>query len=181
MLTAAELLTYIDTRLTSRVFRLELLDRYEVESDGGDFARYLRGDPAPAPERKQPWLDRLAAAQKAGIHNQRVHVLATPLTDYLRYECEWGYAWNVRAGEDIRIIDTSEHPVPELPVDHDFWLIDDRHAVVMHYDMDGRFLGAEPESPAPYLIARDRLEAASESFQAWWARHPEEWRANRAA
>jgi len=26
--------------------------------------------------------------------NQRVHVLRTPLSDYLRFECEWGYAYN---------------------------------------------------------------------------------------
>ena len=184
MLGASELLAYIDARLTHSAFRLELLDQYEVESDGGDLARYLRGDAEPTPERKQPWLDRLAAHRNAGILDYRVHVLATPLTDYLRYECEWGYVWNVRAGEEVRILDHSEREAPELAVGHDFWLIDDRYAIRMDYDSRGRFHGAEPmpDSDLPkYLRARDLAVSASEHFEAWWKRHPEEWRANRAA
>ncbi|MGH3648725.1 MAG: DUF6879 family protein [Micromonosporaceae bacterium] len=184
MLAAAELLAYIDDRLTREVFRLELLDRYEVESDGSDFARYLRGDQEPTPERKQPWLDRLARLRQAGIRNHRVHLLATPLTDYLRYECEWGYVWNARAGEEIGIIDRSEREAPNLPVDHDFCLIDDTHAVRMNYDDECRFVGAEQvdeSDVAPYKEARDLLVHASEPFEEWWAQHPEEWRANRVA
>jgi hypothetical protein len=129
---AAELGRYIDERLTRSAFRLELLDSYEVKDDGDDFARYLRGEPDPTPERKQPWLDRLRREHDAGILNQRVHVLSTPLTDSLRYECEWGYQPNADAGEDIRIVDLTEHPAPHGIVDHDFWLIDDRHAIRMH-------------------------------------------------
>lgn len=184
MLSATELLAYTDDRLTCSAFRLELLDRYEVESDGGDYARYLRGEPAPTPERKQPWLDRLAAHREAGIGHSRVHILSTPPTNYLRYECEWGYVPNVQAGEDVRIIDRSELPTPALPVDHDFWLIDDRYAVRMDYDAHGRFLGAETVSESDlsrYLIARDLAVRASEPFAGWWIRHPEEWRSNRAA
>jgi hypothetical protein len=189
MLTATELGDYIDARLTRSAFRLELLDRYDVESDGVDFARYLRGEPEPTPERKQPWLDRLQREREAGILNHRVHVLRTPLTDYLRYECEWGYAPNAAAGEDIRILDLAERQLPACTrlahlVDHDFWLIDNRHAIRMHYDDDGRFLGAEPvpdSQLARYQHARDAAIAAAEPFNRWWARHPEEWRANRAA
>jgi len=184
MLTAAELGQYIDARLSRSAFRLELLDRYDVESDGGDFARYLRGEPGPTPERKQPWLDRLAAERRAGILNHRVHVLRRPLTPYLAYECEWGYAPNVAAGEDVRILDLSERARPEGLVDHDFWLIDNMHAIRMCYAGDGRFLGAEPvdESHLPrYQQARDAALAAAELFTAWWSRHTEEWRANRAA
>jgi hypothetical protein len=184
VLTAAELDAYIGDRLTRSAFRLELLDHYNVETDGGDFRRYLRGEPAPTPERKQPWLDRLRRDRAAGILRRRVHVLSTPLTDYLRYECEWGYAPNVAAGEDISIVDLAERPRPEGLVDHDFWLIDDRHAIRMHYDERGRFLGAEPldEAQLPrYRRARDSSGATAEPFTSWWERHPEEWRRNRAA
>jgi len=179
VLDAAELARYIDERLTQSAFRLELLDSYEVKDDGDDFARYLRGEPDPTPERKQPWLDRLRREHEAGILNQRVHVLSTPLTDYLRYECEWGYQPNADAGEDIRIVDLTEHAAPHGIVDHDFWLIDDRHAIRMHYDDSGRFLGAEPveEAQLPsYQHAREAAILASEPFTAWWAQHPEEHR-----
>lgn len=178
MLTAAELGDYIDSRLTRSAFRLETLNRYDVGSDEDDFARYLRGEPGPTPRRKQPWLDRLRRERDAGIHNHRVHVLSTPLTDYLRYECEWGHAPNAEF-EDIRILDTAERPRPDGLVDHDFWLVDDRDVVRMHYDDAGRYLGAEPLDPdhAPrYRRARDVAVAAAEPFATWWARHPEERR-----
>jgi hypothetical protein len=184
MLSAAQLGTYIDQRLTRTAFRLEVLDRYDVESDGDDFAHYLRGEPSPTPERKQPWLDRLRHEHRVGILNHRVHILRTPLTDYLRYECEWGYAPNAEAGEDIRILDLAERALPDGLVDHDFWLIDDRCAVRMHYDGLGRFIGAEPveDNKVPrYRQARDAAVAAAEAFVTWWARHPEEWRQNRTA
>jgi hypothetical protein len=179
VLTAADLGRYIDERLTRSAFRLELLDSYDVEADGDDYARYLRGEPSPTLERKQPWLDRLRREHEAGILNQRVHILSTPLTDYLRYECEWGYEPNVAAGEDVRIIDLAEHAAPEGIADHDFWLIDDRHAIRMHYDDSGHFLGAEhvAEDQLPlYQHARQATIAASEPFTTWWARHPEEHR-----
>jgi hypothetical protein len=182
VLTAPELGEYIDARLTRSAFRLELLDAYDVEADGGDYERFLRGEPSPTLARKQPWLDRLRREAAAGILNHRVHVLRTPLTDYLRYECEWGYSPNSAAGEDIRILDLAERPRPEGLVDHDFWLIDDRHAIRMYYDASGRYLGAEPvEDPAPYRRARDAAVTAAEPFPAWWARHCEEWREHRVA
>jgi hypothetical protein len=182
MLNATELGRYIDERLTRSAFRLELLDAYEVDADGEDFERFLRGEPHSTPERKQPWLDRLRREHEAGILNQRVHVLSTPLTDYLRYECEWGYEPNVAAGEDVRILDLTEHTAPQGIVDHDFWLIDDRHAIRLHYDDRGCFIGAEPvaEDQLPrYRSARQAAIAASEPFTAWWARHPEEHRLQR--
>jgi hypothetical protein len=183
MLNVAELGEYFDSRLRESAFRLELLDRYDVESDGGDFERYVRGEPGPDAERKQPWLDELRRERQAGILRHRVHMLTRPLTDYLRYECEWGYVPNAEAGEVIKILDVSEKEPPAGLVDHDFWLIDDRYAIRMHYDEGCRYVGAEPadEHLAAYQHARDVAIAAAEPFDAWWARHPEEWRENRLA
>ncbi|MPZ86600.1 MAG: hypothetical protein GEU81_00740 [Nitriliruptorales bacterium] len=177
MLDAAELGVYIDRRLTSSAFRLEQLDWYDVESDGGDFERFMAGEEAPNPERKQPWLDRLRREAAAGILNHRVHVLTRPLSDYLRYECEWGHLPNSIAGEDIRVLDLTNRERPAGLVDHDFWLIDDEHAIRMFYDSIGRFLGAEP---APQMLhahrqSRDIAIAAAEPFGVWWQCHPEEW------
>jgi hypothetical protein len=175
-----ELGEYIQRHLTRSAFRLELLDRYDVASDGVDFERFLHGEPEPTWERKQPWLDRLHRERASGILRHRVHVLRTPLTDYLRYECEWGYALNAGAGEDIRILDLSERPLPDGLPDHDFWLIDDQFPIRMHYDRDGAFLGADPAGNAAlpgYQLARDEAVAAAEAFGTWWDRHSEEHRA----
>src|SRR5215469_9904425 len=85
VLTALELGEYIDRHLTRSAFRLEVLDRYDVAADGVDFERFLRGEPEPMRERKKPWLDHLRRERASGILRHRVHVLRTPLTDYLRY------------------------------------------------------------------------------------------------
>lgn len=180
MLSVAELGTYIDDRLTRSAFRLELLDRYDVESDGEDLQRFIAGADAPTPGRKDPWLARLRREAQAGIHNHRVHVLVRPLNDYLRYECEWGYELNSQAGEDIRILDTTDDPGPPGLDDHDFWLIDDEHAIRMFYDEAGRYVGAQPvpELLGAYRRSRDLAVAAAEPFRSWWDRHQEEHRAN---
>lgn len=164
-------------------FRLELLDRYTSGSDGGDVDRYLRGEPEPDPARKGPWLSRLRSERAEGRQRQRVHVLRSPISPYLRYESEWGYVPNAEAGEDIRILDLSERPLPPPldGIDHDFWLIDSTTAARMTYDSTGRFVSAETTEPGElplYLAACDAAMAAAEPFADWWQRHPEFHQAN---
>ena len=185
LLDAAELGNLIRSRFGRLACRVETLDRYDVGSDGADVARYLRGEPDPDPARKGAWLSRLRAERAAGKLRQVVHVLRGPLSPYLRYECEWGYLPNVAAGQDVRILDLAERPrPPALDLDHDFWVLDDQLAVRMHYDQDGRFLGAEvvPASElARYRAAWEAAIRAAEPFTSYWRRHPEYYRANQAA
>ena len=63
----------------------------------------------------------------------------------------WGYDYNVKAGEDIRILDVTDWPCPELP-DHDFWLFDDSTVVKLLYRPDGTQIGRE-------LVEHPDLEA----------------------
>lgn len=175
MLDERELGAYL-RHATGSLFRLETLPAYDVPTDRGDFPRYLAGEPDPDMERKGRWLDFLREQRAQGIHRHRVRVLRTPLSDYDRYACEWGYAYNVPAGEDTRVLDLSEQPLPAALVDHDFWLIDHEHPVRMHYDDAGRFLGATVADPAElvrYQAARDEAWHAAEPFDAWWSQHPE--------
>jgi len=180
VLTVAEVLECFDTRLTRSAFRLEQLDRYDVSSDGDDFARHRAGEAEPDWERKNPLLENLRKEKEKGIRRYRARVLATPLNDYLRYACEWGYALNSRAGEEIHVLDLSERELPAEVVDHDFWLIDDKYPLRMYYGEGGEFLGAEVvDNLSRYQKARDAALAVAEPFTRWWGRHPEEWRANR--
>ena len=185
MLDVPQLTAFITERFTRHAFRLETLDAYDVGSDGGDVARYLRGENAPDPARKEPWLAQLRAELAQGKLRRRVHVLRSPLSGYLRYECEWGYLPNEAAGEDIRILDLAERTRPAgLDIDHDFWLLDDQHVARMHYDQDGRFTGAEVLESAAlprYLAGRDAALAAAEPFSSYWRRHPEYHQVNQAA
>jgi hypothetical protein len=165
------------------LFRLETLDLYEVRSDGSDFDRYLRGEPGPDMARKQPWMDRLAADAARGLRNYRVHVLRSPLSPYVRYECEWGYAFNVTAGEEIRVLDLAERPEPAGLVHEDFWLMDDTTVVRMRY-REGRFTGAEVLPPADldrYRAARDAAWHGAVPFTEYWSAHRHYWRDRQAS
>jgi hypothetical protein len=175
LLTEQELGDLLD-RARSELFRLEVLDSYDVASDGGDFARYVAGGQGPDMARKGPWLERLRQDAACGLLNRRVHVVRSPLSAYLRYEMEWGYAPNAGAGEDIRVLDLAEVSEPPGLIDCDFWLMDTELAVIMHYDDAGRFEGA---SVAPgqelgrYRLAASAAWQAGVPFRAYWAAHPQ--------
>lgn len=184
MLDLVQVVDYFDQHFTRTAFRVEAIDVYDVETDGDDVARYLSGEPEPDPARKKAWLDQLRAENAAGKHRSRVHILRTPLNDYLRYECEWGYAYNVQAGEEIRILDLTEAALPDGLILEEFWLFDNERVLLMHYDEKGHFVGGEelPASRWPaYRRAADIAQEAAAPFAEWWARHPEEHRANRVA
>jgi hypothetical protein len=159
------------------LFRMETLPAYAVTSDGDDYQRWLAGETEPTWERKNRWLATLRAEHAAGKISRRVRVLSEQVTEYENYACEWGYALNAPAGEDIRILHRGEHGIPEdVIADQDFWIVDDREVVAMHYAADGRFEGAEvlPEDNLDrYRDTRDRTWEAAEPFVEWWARHPE--------
>jgi len=174
---------YFATYHTRDAFRWEGLAYYDVDSDDNDYVRYLRGEPEPDAAGKSEWLDQLRSDSAAGRSWRRVHILRTPLSDYLRYECEWGYVQNVAAGEDVRIVDLTEQSLPDPFPDHDFWLLDGQHVVRMHYDSRGRFVGASVpavDDVALYRQARDAAWAVARPFTAWWQSHPEFHRAGRS-
>lgn len=184
MMDAAALNAWMDRHFTRSAFRLETLQTYEVASDGSDYKRYLDGEPTWTPERKQPWLDHLAAERAAGLRRSRVRVVTHPVTPYTRYACEWGYGPNVAAGEDVRIYDVG--PSGHWPHTGEFgttdwWLVTDSGGItrgaVMKYGADGQFQGAV-EILAPTLLRgmadqRNKLWADAEPFPMWWERHPD--------
>jgi hypothetical protein len=153
------------------LFRLEIRDFYEPDREG--YERWLAGDGLDEAV-MGPWLERLRAEKARGLRRRRVHVLRSPLAPYLRYECEL-YARNARAGEGIRILDTAERPgVPGSRMGTDFWAVDRRDVVIMHYTPEGAFTSARRAPPAAvgtYLALAARAWDAAEPFQAWWARH----------
>ena len=184
MLDERELGDYIDRHFTDRLFRLETLPRYETGSDGNDLARYLAGEPGPDMARKGLWMEQIRSEVARGLHTYRVHVVRSPLTDYLRFEFEWGYTYNAQAGEHIRVLDLAERRRPAPLLDEDFWLIGEDRAVRMHYDAAGRYLGADIVPPADlqrYRDARDAAWSAAVPFTDYWQAHPQYWRDRLAA
>ena len=176
MLNERELGEFFAEHFHRTAFRLEVRDHYQVASDGGDLVRYLAGEDKPDADRKNAWLDTLRADTAAGKHRQWVHVVRGPLSDYLRYACEWGYAINIHAGAEVRMLDLAECSRPVGVPDEDFWLLDDEAVLIMSYDGAGRFLGADPAaiSELPrYRRARDAAWRAAEPFADYWSGHPQ--------
>ncbi|MDH6134431.1 hypothetical protein P3T37_003834 [Kitasatospora sp. MAA4] len=151
----------------SSAFKMETRDRYDVEGEREEFQAFLDGADMPEDWEDSPWVRSMTGA---GKRLQRVHILRSPLNDYLRFELGWGYVGNVRAGEDIRIIDLADREIDGLP-EHDFWLFDDARVYRMHYGEDDEFLGAEPlgeESLPKYRAYRDASWKLAVPYVEYW-------------
>jgi hypothetical protein len=168
----------IAERHTTDLLRLETLPFYDTASDGGDYQCYLAGEARAGSAAKQPWLDRLRTDTAAGRRWRRAHVVELPLSDYLRYECEWGYTDNVVHGEDVHILVVGKSGMSAVAAVGDFFVIDHRHVIRSQYDAQGRFVGAEPVPETADAAAARRALAeviweVATPFTAWWQAHPE--------
>ncbi|MFE2549265.1 DUF6879 family protein [Streptomyces sp. NPDC059355] len=151
-------------------FRLETLDDYSKSGGVDAYRAFLAGEPQPENYNTVGWMTTVGEAVRSGRRIYRVHVLARPLTDYLRYELSWGYRRNMTAGEEFFILDTTnqENPIPEAP---DFWLFDEHTVGAMHYDGDGKYLGVEflgEDELSRFLGYRDAAMAQAVPFAEWW-------------
>ncbi|WP_328955168.1 DUF6879 family protein [Kitasatospora purpeofusca] len=154
-------------------FRLETLDDYSQSGGVDAYHAFLAGEEQPAEYRGAGWVATVAEATSSGKRMYRVHILARPLTDYLRFELAWGYHRNMAAGEEFFILDTTdqENPIPQAP---DFWLFDDRTVAAMNYDGNGKYLGADflDTSRLPeFRTYRDTAMAQAVPFTEWWAQY----------
>ncbi|NRQ35532.1 hypothetical protein HII36_27415 [Nonomuraea sp. NN258] len=154
-------------------FRLETLDYYDAAGTRKGLPAFLAGEEEPEEFKNSPWVTTVSKAVQAGKRMYRVHVVTTPLTDYLRFEFAWGYRRNAKAGEEFYILNLAERDVPGLP-DHDFWLFDERTVVRMEYDEHGAYLGARvlPEAcSGEYIAYRDLALGQAEPLSTFWERH----------
>lgn len=152
-------------------FRLETLPVYRVGDEPE--ARVLNfldtGDPGVSDD--SPWQTEVRHYRKTGRWIGRVHVITRPLTDYLRFEFAC-YQYNVRAGEEVHILDLTDKPSPGLP-NQDFWMFDESKVVRMDYAEDGTQLGRElleGVDPAPYVEWKRIALQHAEPFLGYAAR-----------
>jgi len=149
------------------VWRLETLPQYNPRTDQA-FAEWRRtGELLPLSQRpgKQAWMAAVRQAIAGGKHVGRVRIRSrnSDRWSYGAYELAC-YPENAAAGEDVRIADLGAHP--ELAaLDRDFWLMDERLALLMGYDRDGQFQAMtptrDPDVLARCLAQRDLAVACS--------------------
>jgi hypothetical protein len=148
---------------TASAFRLECLPAYQVPQDVQWLRRFRAGEARPQARDNRPWLQTVRNAKARGARMQRVRAVATPLTEYQRFQFSWGYPENEGAGEEIYILD---HWPEVLAYAEDFWLFDDSLAVVLEYDDKGRFVRpVVAETLTPYQRARDITLKSSVPFR----------------
>lgn len=181
MLTEAELDPYFDA-IRAEAFRLEALPAYAVSSESSSLHAYLAGEPYQRSQAGQAFKEFIRSQVDAGITWRRVRVVRGPLSDYERWECEWGYAVNEELGYPTFMLDLTETPRSPILPDYDWWMLDERVVLRFHYDGNGSFLGAdlleERDQVADHRRWRDDALAAAVPFPQYWAAHPQYWREN---
>lgn len=138
-------------------FRLEMLSKYTVTEEAEVFDSFLAGQPGPPADFNQGWRDLLTEGRSAGKSFSRVRIIDGALSRYLKFELQWAYPGNIRAGEDIRFIHRPEVAPFDtfVPILQDYWLFDEQTCFLMEYDYCGTFLGVikVPENLVTYYIA----------------------------
>lgn len=144
------------------IFRLQTLPSYAVDEEREAFDQFLAGMPLPKNPEADPWLQSIQAKVEAGVRVTNLHVIPDQLTPYLRFAIDWSYVYRHRAGEQILFISAEDARRCSPPVSQDFWLFDDRDVVVMRYDAEGNYLGADGVDVAEKI---DRYLAICEAAQ----------------
>lgn len=133
-------------------FRLETLDAYALDYERPDFERFLAGSPGVPPW--QDWLDQVAAQTREGKTVTRVRVLAEPPTDYQRWML-WAGPWYARVHEEILCMPRSQAVSLRLPLELDWWLLDDERLILMYFTSAGEIAG-KVLITEPGVVARHR-------------------------
>lgn len=141
-------------------FRLETRDSYALGYERADFERFLAGTPrGPAGvDWWEPWLRWIKNITREGKRLSRVRILAEPPTDYQRWEM-WGEPWHITAGEQVRHMPRTQAETIGLPIEHDWWLLDDERVIAMWFtdagEIDHKELITDRGTVARYCAWRD--------------------------
>lgn len=134
VITLEQLGNGFDGMFKRSAFRLLTLDSYLADNEREPYARFLAGEPVD-PAWREPWKSFVRSVRKSGRTMARVHIVAEPLTDYMRFSVLHGYPANVEAGEDVSILGRKE--AAGLVNVGDWWLFDGKLAAFLVYNDAG--------------------------------------------
>ncbi|MFI7674482.1 DUF6879 family protein [Actinophytocola sp. NPDC049390] len=132
-------------------WRFETQPSYTMAGEQESLSRWRSGERKPD-EHNAGWHETVRAAISAGKDIGRVRVVRYPLTEYQRYQFDWGIPGNIEAGEDIRVLDLTDVEL-DLPV-YDFWLFDDSLVVDLNFNPDGTLLNVDQRENADLEMYR---------------------------
>lgn len=154
----------------SSAWRFECQPGYAMQREQDSIGRWRNGEPKPEAH-NAGWHETVRGIAESGRSIGRVRTVRRPLTEHQRYQLDWGIPGNIEAGEDIRILDTTNLDL-DLPA-HDFWLFDDSLVVDLNFNPDGTLLNIDQrENPdlSQYRKWRDTALAHAVSLNEWDAR-----------
>ncbi len=148
----AETIRTFAKAFTHSAFRLELQANYVEAGEDNPIPAFVAGTPQPPSDELRDWFEQIAIATRTGKRVQRVRVQTEPPTPYQAWE-RWLGQWNTAAGEDIRYLTRRQAAriglLPAAGTD-DWWLLDDRLLILMHFDAAGTRIGNEiTDDPEP--------------------------------
>ena len=117
--------------------RIEVLPSFRIEEETAALAAAREGR-RPNLEFLREWHEYLDEVSDSGRTSRRLRLVSTPLTEYERFEVEWGYASNAAHGEQIRLI--SRSVAPDMK---DLWIFDGGTVFEMLYGPDGSYIGSQ--------------------------------------
>jgi uncharacterized protein DUF6879 len=154
------------------LWRFEQQPGYHIDDEAGLLAAFAQGqpfDPNQAPGLRA-WFDQVRRHTRRGVHVGRVRVVDSPPTLYQRWLHELD-RWNTEAGEQIDYLPRpvyAQHntnrrsrlwsPFPGAGTP-DWWLVDNKLALIMHFDRDGCCTKVEV-SEEPLEIANAIIHAS---------------------
>lgn len=154
--------------------KLETRDRYSSPTEDASVRQFLAGEPLDL-SWLDDWFGMVRAATDVGKRFARVRVVREPLSDYKRFEMAVA-PHTVAAGEDIRYLSRVRAEALGVP-NRDFWLFDDEHVALLHFDEQDRFLGAElvdgEEAVEQYRRWFEAAQSASTLFAEYVRTRPE--------
>ncbi|WP_406691384.1 hypothetical protein REH65_04380 [Saccharopolyspora sp. ID03-671] len=151
-------------------WRFECQQTYTIPREQDGIRRWRAGEPQPE-DHNVRWHGTVGEIVDSGRSIGRARVVRRPLSEYLRYQLDWGIPGNIEAGEDIRILDVTELDL-DLP-DQDFWIFDDSIVVHLNFESDGTLINLERiEDPdlTQYLELQERALAHAVPLSEWNAR-----------
>lgn len=146
--------------------RLELLQEYHVGEEWENFEKYRKGFPVPLFDEQKQWNEQIREWKNQGKTVERIRLIDSPVSDYVKFEIEIGYLPSALCGQNVKFVSRKKFNQnnPDK-IKKDFWIFDDSIVFEMNYDEKGSFLGGQVVEGSPYIKLYNDLSSHTVSLE----------------